>query len=212
MKEAGHIGFFLPFDSGVSAGRNSCVGRSSAPYICAVDDDFMFTDNTDFSIPVQVLEALPQVGVIGGLLYEYGLRQRHHEYNIEVWNGTLCRVLVRPHRPEVTKCDGVLNYLMCRREIFDEVKWDERIKTGWEHDDFFMMLKAQTKWEVRYCPYFTAEHWPCIPSKKYEKLRKRRSFKKIFTDKWGITNPDEVWAWPIPPGKKGLLEEMRCKT
>ena len=54
---------WLDHDAGVCASRNAAVAMVSEPYFVLCDDDFIFTDETDLSRALTVLEARPDIGV-----------------------------------------------------------------------------------------------------------------------------------------------------
>ena len=69
-----------------------------------------------------------------------GVLFRHRsEGNLSKLNGTLFNY-----------ADQVVNFFLAKREVFDDVRWDDRIKIEYEHVDFFLNLK-KTKWKATVC-------------------------------------------------------------
>src|SRR5207302_98992 len=66
LSAAGHQILLLPFNVGISAGRNRLVEASTRPYLLLLDDDFVFTGETRIETFVEVLEADRSLGVAGG--------------------------------------------------------------------------------------------------------------------------------------------------
>src|ERR1700683_2826914 len=61
----------MPYDAGVCASRNAAVAAIVEPYFVLCDDDFVFGERTDFMDAIRVLERRPDIGIVGGRLYDY---------------------------------------------------------------------------------------------------------------------------------------------
>ena len=81
--------------------------------------------------------------------------------------------------------DYVLNFALFKREVFDDIRWDNELKIMGEHTDFYLRLK-ETKWKVAYTPDVRAIHQQHLHNKEYREMRKRYDFLKIFFDKWKV--------------------------
>ena len=59
----------LPFDSGVSAGRNELLRRVKTPYFVLCDDDFILDYRTNIEYMINLLES-SELDVLGGLYFD----------------------------------------------------------------------------------------------------------------------------------------------
>lgn len=127
----------LPFDSGVSAGRQAALDRVRTPFVLVVDDDFVFTSRTDLRIGVRDLERSPRVDLVGGELLDLPLLRRRGPPL-----GQIFPTSARPLVPVgsaidgLLVCDKVMNFYVARTERLRLVGWDPSLKRI-DHADFF---------------------------------------------------------------------------
>jgi len=89
--------------------------------------------------------------------------------------------------------DQVVNFFLAKRDIFEEVKWDNRIKVEWEHIDFFLSLK-KTSWKVAVCLDAKATHlYDRERDLEYNQHRRSGSF-HYFSQKHNITKIVNRWG------------------
>jgi len=81
--------------------------------------------------------------------------------------------------------DQVPNCFLARREVFDSVMWDTRIKIEYEHRDFFLALQKDGKWKAAVAVEAEATHFRSEPDLEYERCRRSYS-SAYFKGKWGI--------------------------
>jgi len=60
----------MPFDSGLSAGRNLLLSKVRTPYFVLCDDDFVFDDRTNISHVLQFVRS-GEFDIIAGCVYNY---------------------------------------------------------------------------------------------------------------------------------------------
>lgn len=129
----------LPFDSGLSAGRNAMLEMVTTKWFLLLDDDFVFTSATD----VGLLRAAAEHGhdVVGGAVIEKG-KVRRYEGVLRRDGDTLRydRSFLADHGDHQT-CDMVMNFFLGRTEAVKKVRWDPRLKLA-EHSDFFWRAKG----------------------------------------------------------------------
>jgi hypothetical protein len=131
----------MPFDSGLSAKRNALVQATRTKYWLSGHDDF------DFSTPeareglktlVEVLDWNPNIDVAGGRVHN-----NPYEGFLEYVEGAYIRE--HPLRPDGLRpfypVDLTVNYFLARTDRI--VPWDERMKIGGEHGDWFLEMKFQ---------------------------------------------------------------------
>src|SRR5262245_62058812 len=126
----------LPFDCGLSRARNALIDSLQTKYLLLLEDDFLFTDETTVVPLVEVLEAGPEVGVVGGALRSLNGRVAAYALDIEVFRGTMY-VREATHRLRFTAaglpyrlCDMVWNFALFRKEMLADHRWNDRLKVG----------------------------------------------------------------------------------
>lgn len=160
LEKEGHEIMRLPFNSGISVGRNEIVKRAEENYLLIMDDDIAFQDSLSIKHMKAILDSDDDIGICAGMLldrngmylasenYQKGLR-------FEFRKGLLFR---HPSAKNINKVNGsmflyadqVVNFFIAKKEVFEDVKWDNRIKVEWEHMDFFLRLK-KTRWRATVC-------------------------------------------------------------
>lgn len=149
LRRLGHICRWMPFDSGFGAKANDGVRACDRPYVLIASDDFNFEDSAAAEGVLKMVEILdqdPQIAVASGRVngnpYEATLELKGSEC-IErkgVYQDQYGRGVVHNSRYYVT--DLTVNYSLIRREVFNEIKWDEDVKIGGgEHGAFYIDLK-----------------------------------------------------------------------
>lgn len=178
-----------PFDSGLSACRNFLIDNTDGDYILLLDDDFIFTEKTRIMKMKEILENNPKIGIVGGTV-KNDEQETHFECVLEKEGDTLYQ---RPDGDDWKDCKGipykltgcVLNFAMMRRKIFNDIRWDDKIKIKGEHTDFYLRLK-DTKWKVAFCPEVSIRH-EHISTGEYREMRMRDDFFLMMMQKHGLT-------------------------
>jgi hypothetical protein len=180
----------LPFDCGSSAARNFLVDATPSEYKLIIDDDGVFTADTDISVMARLLDGLPDVGVVGGAVARRG-RLRSVGTLLQQ-SGSQLREVEAPGEFEehdgirFKRVDFLPNFVLMRRELFEHVRWDPALKTSGEHLDFYLCLR-QTPYTAVFTPDAFGEHPPIEADKSYKRLRLRGQFLKLMMEKHGLT-------------------------
>lgn len=160
LEVQGHIIIRLPFNSGISLGRNAITKRAVEDYVLITDDDILLSDSESIKKMKGLLDSKDDIGVCAGMIYQengepFGGKDYIRGIRLEIDRGVLFR-----HRAtgQLSKLNGtlfnyadqVVNFFLAKREVFHDVNWDERIKVEYEHMDFFLNLK-KTKWKAAVC-------------------------------------------------------------
>lgn len=150
----------LPFDSGLSIGRNEAIKASDREFIMLLDDDFIFTEKTDIEKLYKVINYSKEIGVVGGCCLEFG-REVHYEHKFCYSNGILRHLpdgdlWKRAEKVKFKYTECVLNFALFRREVFNDIQWDNDLKLA-EHLDFYLRFK-NTNWKVAYTPQVKVIH------------------------------------------------------
>lgn len=128
----------LPFNSGVSVGRNAAVDAVTTEFVFVADDDLVFTAASNLGHAVRYLDAHPEVDIIGFVRIE-----------LPRWyflsHGTL-GLLAAPRRPARRPLgediDGarvafkIEQAYLARTPAIQRIRWDEQLRMV-DHADFF---------------------------------------------------------------------------
>jgi hypothetical protein len=191
--------FKLPYDKGLSYGRNYLVKQTKNPYVLLLDDDFVFNSHTKIENFLEIIQQNDRIGMVGGLVKDNDNKEIHFEFSWDFKNNILTKindgnkwVFTNGIRYKFT--ESVLNFAILRREVFSKVLWDENIKICGEHEDFLLRLK-KTNWKIAYTDsviirdltsdVFT-DYKNGLPESNYSKLRRRISYRKLFFKKHKI--------------------------
>ena len=180
------VAYSLPYDSGLSFGRNFLIGNTYSDYILMLDDDFVFTERTSIKKLKSLIDSDNNIGAVGGCMQENGI-DVHFEHLLEKSGNILFHRNDGDNwkdygRIKYKFTDCVLNFVLFRRKVFETMSWDNDIKIQGEHTDFYLRLK-DTDWKVVYCPEVKIDHCPNAGDEEYLKMRKRLEFLKIFMKK-----------------------------
>ena len=199
----GHKILNLPFDCGLSYARNFLIKQTIEPYIMIMDNDFLFSKNNNLDAFAQILEDNENIGLVGGKLkqresYTYNLIYNKKQKNIIYLRTPLINLKTQKtaHRLQYDYfyTELTLNFFLAKREIFNDILWDNALKLV-EHTDFFMRFKS-TKWKVVYTAQVIAEHQDIhTNSEEYISYRSKINKKigwDLFLEKWGLTSIKDI--------------------
>jgi hypothetical protein len=187
---------YLPFDSGLPAKRNEGARLTKTPYILMGCDDFDFSskDVRDGIVRlVSILDENPDIDVAGGRV-----NNNPYEGFLEI----IPDIAIKETRlvPDGTKAfykvDLTVNYFLARTSVILDTPWDERMKIGGEHGDWFLELKEKNK-HVVWVPGVIIHEFPFNQTKfhfDYSKYRGRAKDlgHKIFLQK---RNVKDYWGF-----------------
>lgn len=132
----------LPFDSGLSYGRNKAIELVTKPYVIICDDDYLVTENTRLERMLAVLQADEEISLVGGLVNEETMTKNWvGYYSIE---GETLKVSKLHKRYWVAGgvkyryTDVCWNFFVARSSSLKRVRWDDKLKIAAEHVDFFI--------------------------------------------------------------------------
>jgi len=157
----------LPFNSGLSKGRNELLKRVETKYFVLNDDDFVYDERTDLAWMREQLEST-DLELLGGLFYDQ--RTYVPKPDASIFNRAWYRLLreigkkrefVRSYHglfrtdgdtivmqpveysAPITRCDYTHNFFMADTQAIREKVggWHDEIKTSWEHWEFFYRAK-----------------------------------------------------------------------
>ncbi|XP_073669495.1 beta-1,4 N-acetylgalactosaminyltransferase 2-like [Paramisgurnus dabryanus] len=134
--------YIMPPAQGWFAGRNLAVSQVTTKYFLWLDDDFVFLNETRIESFVEVMEAVPELDVVGG---QVGRNQFPFKLNYKEGNGEEGGCISRfrgsyAPLPGFKGCffvDGVVNYFMGRTDAVRKVGFDPFLKKV-GHSEFFI--------------------------------------------------------------------------
>lgn len=193
----------LEYNAGLAKSRQHLATNAKEPLLIVIDDDFIFSKESDLNTFVQILLDKEENGIVGGQLKNYNHKKiMKYFYNIEYDSKTLKKIEIKPEwkntfqsrsqKPKkYAEGDLVLNFFMAKKEIFNDVQYDEKYKLT-EHLDFFLQFKLQSDYKVLFTEDVFANHQPEGNSKEYMQYRHwlhgenvKLGFQR-FKEKWGI--------------------------
>ena len=207
----------LPFDSGLSAGRNYLLEKTTTPFFLLFDDDFAWNKKTDLAAALETMEE-QQLDIGGGtfqnLLSANNIKRLAHlllnpvlawhyfnqvpDESSHIGNfvieGVTCTLRISNSQPPSQlpcPCDLVNNFFIGRTASIRKMDaWDENLKVG-EHEDFFLRAKLNGL-RTAFLPGFVIKHYP-VADKNYLAFRERAvAFKTQFIRKSGFSSYREV--------------------
>lgn len=206
LKLKGHKIYKLEYNCGLAKARNVLVSKTKEPYILIIDDDFIFTKNSDISKFRDILEERENLGVAGGKLEgrspylgwfchvpQIGKILKINIFSVPYIERKTTCYNYKPRQITYYDTDIVLNFALYKREVFNDFKWDENLVLV-EHSDAFLRLK-ETKWQVAYTPEVEIKHNDTSNSKLYNDFRRDINVNigiERFSKKWGIKNLKDI--------------------
>jgi hypothetical protein len=127
----------MPFNSGISVGRNAALQELDTPYFLLLDDDFAFYRHTALATSLATIRGHPDIDILGGEVVNLP-DFTTHDYSWVVYpdRGGSPR---HPHGSEIADLPvrhKVPNFFIGRTETVRRVGWTEELKVM-EHNEFF---------------------------------------------------------------------------
>ena len=138
----------LPQDSGISFGRNRAIEKVKTPYYLLIDDDHFFKADCNLEDLVHILDTT-DYDIVGMRMLNYRTQKGYcrgelHYAGIFVKEGDeMVHYVGKNHgfHQGYPIYDIILNCYVARKKKSADIKFDEKIKIGKEHSDFFLEAK-----------------------------------------------------------------------
>lgn len=167
LRDEGHVVRLFDEPVGVSRARNVLADQlADEPWVLKMDDDFQLTGESDVAAMRRILREVPELGLVSDLERQVG--DGHGVFSGQISDGqgwlerrgsTLVKRLaapgaftwerVGPYR--FARCDYTRNLQLLRRELLEDVRWDDRLVFAGEHADFLLQVQA-SPWEAAFTP------------------------------------------------------------
>lgn len=173
----------LPFNVGLSAGRNYLVKQVTSPYFVLFDDDLLVTEDNFIDEMLDCLLRNAATIVSASVHDGPGIRWFGH-FTIEddiLWKNYYITDL-----PEF-QCRFCPNFFIANTEHFrkNRISWDERLKIE-EHDDFFLRFPSFLKvYHLKKAMIKRSPHR--LENLAYNEFRySNQPYKELFLQKYGL--------------------------
>jgi glycosyltransferase involved in cell wall biosynthesis len=129
----------IPYDSGISAGRNEGLLHVTAKYVLVLDDDVIFYRHTRLGQALAIMERHAEIDIMGGQVIDLPLFKPRGSSDVFE---AIFPTKARPAVPLGSSIGGltvrakVPNFFLARRDRLTLVPWDPQLKRL-EHSDFF---------------------------------------------------------------------------
>jgi glycosyltransferase involved in cell wall biosynthesis len=133
----------LPYNSGISIGRNMALDAVETPYILLLDDDFVFYRKTQIAQALHVMQQTPEIDIMGGKVIDLPqYRANYYHTTAFPWSVNAVRKCKDNTLAGLPVYDKVANFFIGRTESLRKVGWDPELKV-FEHADFFTRAKGK---------------------------------------------------------------------
>lgn len=187
----------LPYDCGLSYGRNYLVSKVKTKYFCLCDDDFLLDRKTNVPAAIEILED-KNLDIIGGYIRNYKIINStkdkviklvqkiiHYELptnyigNFEIKKNDLVANYKIKEFPDYCDSDIVLNFFVAKTDVIKSNPWDNNLKLQ-EHTAFFYKAKLNNL-KIGFTNKLSVKHCP-VQYEKYKSFR-TRNYTHVFMEK-----------------------------
>lgn len=162
----------LPFDSGLSLGRNKAVEQVETQYTLLIDDDHWFERTDDVELLYDVAKN-EDVNLASGFFEKGGVVWKGWYGNLFLKDRHLYAVEI-PEQQPYFKADVFHNFFVAETEFLRQNPWDNSLKIAAEHIDFCYNIYYNGG-NCTVVPDAITKHGPTKDDTKlYDKLRKRK--------------------------------------
>lgn len=201
LRKRGHN--IVTFNNKVSASfaRNALFGLlNTEEYILRMDDDFELTYETDIHSMLKIFAADLKIGIVADLERQIGIGKGVFDRQINKWQGFIefkNNKLFKKLSPlnsfnykyisniPYAECDITRNMLLIKRQVLENVKWDDSIYFAGEHEDFLIRVK-RAGWKIVFTTVSIHNHNDKINLQTLDELKKKRENWESFKKKWSI--------------------------
>lgn len=173
----------IPFDSGVSVGRNLLIDSTKTKYYLNLDDDSILSENIDISEAYKILEENEEIDMVGGKM----VNTIYHGI-LEKKEGTLYFYKEKERRriKNMPIYDIVHNFYMVRTEKIKKIRYEPELKTV-DHTEFFWRASKKHNLVITMTNKMSIINGHTKNNERYNSFRGRiKEFRTIAYSKMGI--------------------------
>lgn len=126
----------MPFNSGISAGRNAALATIGTPYFLLLDDDFVFYRHTRLAESLATIAANPEIDILGGRVVNLPDFTAHDYSKVPALSQGAAQHPPRTVVGGLPVYSKVPNFFIGRTDAVRSVGWREELKVM-EHQEFF---------------------------------------------------------------------------
>ena len=131
---------YLPFNSGVSIGRNECVNMVKTKYIILLDDDMILTNNTNFELFYDTIEKhQDETDLLAGKVLDRSSYDALFEIDTKQKSVNIIENSILYKKNDITWSHRQLNFFICKTQLLKDVPWDNNLKIE-EHTEHFYRI------------------------------------------------------------------------
>ena len=133
----------MPYDTGISAGRNEALDQIRTSYFLLLDDDFVFSHRQNLGELIRFMDSNPEVDILGGRYIDLPLYTQLDFQNTALYPSAN-QPVIAPGTVigEHVVVNKVQNFFIGRTETVRSVKWNPELKVR-EHTEFFTRACGQ---------------------------------------------------------------------
>lgn len=201
LADLGHQVIQLPYNCGLSYSRNYLISKTKEPLVLVADDDYVFDESTNLEPMINLLLLDENIGIVGGALNDretkplriYIDKTKNNSINkltyvTKMITYSESKSTIKQKSYKYFKTEMVPNFFLMKREVAQDIKWDNELKLV-EHSDFFLRLKT-TNWKVLFTPDTIVHHFPENNSQIYSSFRDTKNGKNCIL---GLTKMREKY-------------------
>ena len=132
----------MPYDTGISAGRNAALDHIDTRYFLLLDDDFVFSRRQKLGFLISQMEEHGSIDILGGRCIDLPFCIIHDFHYVPVPSSVEPKTPIHLMLGENRVVDKVQNYFIARTESVRRVRWNDDFKVL-EHTEFFTRARGQ---------------------------------------------------------------------
>jgi len=183
--------YYIPFDSGLGAGRNYLVNKAkelNIPYILISADNIQFTQPYNFQPIIEFLESDINNGIVAfdiNYKWMYDLEINNKRFYLKKANHSIEYKDIK-----LQQYDLVPNFFLCKTQVLIDNPWNDEFNHCDSHIPFFWDLKNNTQYKVYWTNYISAKRQD-VKNEEYKTYRDRclsKESRKIVQAYYGLAD------------------------
>ena len=178
----------MPYDSGLSAGRNLAVKHVTTPLTMIIDDDTIFTSDKCIENMLDIYNKSDEINLVAGRLYQNKEQEWHGKYILN--DEDVNEKILEMHFGKSNTCiaghpifDVVINLFLSDTKLLQQNPWNEDLKIA-EHAEWFWRMREKLNCTI--CDSAMFKNTADRSNPKYSKMRNRNDFWKKQCEVIGV--------------------------